>query len=52
LDDADVSKREDWPRLQNWVIETLAKFDQVFRQRVKLLDAEYYIPDINEEGDI
>lgn len=52
LDDADVSKSEDWLRLQNWMIETLAKFDQVFRQRVKLLDAEYYIPDINEGGDI
>ena len=41
----------DWPRQHQWLAETLAKFDDFFRPRVRDLDASDWVPEDLDEDD-
>ena len=41
-ENAQLAEKTKWPELFSWIIENLEKFDQVFRGRIKTLDASNY----------
>ena len=41
----DPSDEERWPEYQRWVVDTLERFESVFRGRVRSLDASEYEPE-------
>ena len=40
FDDFDLSKQDKWEEQHKWFKENIEKFDQVFRKRIKKLNAE------------
>lgn len=46
--EADPNDRNDWPAQHAWITEKLEKFDSVFRQRIKQLDASAFDPQTAE----
>ena len=51
LTDTDPTDKNDWPRQQAWLADTLVKFDKVFRPIVHELDATDWQPDDEPEED-
>lgn len=41
----DLPHKARWPECHRWMIETLEAFNRVFRDRIRLLDADHYQPE-------
>lgn len=43
--DSDLSSRDQWENYRKWMAETLENFTRVFKDRIKNLDADTYMPE-------
>ena len=47
--DTDPLDENDWPQQYEWLTTKLERFDQVFRSRIRSLNAEDYLPENTDE---